>query len=126
MSNLTEFQELREKLGNELLILAHHYQRPDVVAMGDIIGDSLALSREAAKSTAKRIVFAGVRFMGETAAILAGPEQEVYMPEPKAGCPLADMAPCEDVKNAFDEIARITGIQPLIVTYVNTNSYSTI
>ena len=122
MYDQNEFQELRKKLGEDLLILAHHYQRPEVVDMGDIIGDSLALSREAANSRAKNIVFAGVRFMGETAAILAEPTQNVYMPEPRSGCPLADMAPYEDVKNAFDHIADISGSQPLIVTYVNTNS----
>ncbi len=122
MFDQTEFNNIRRKIGKDLLILAHHYQRPDVVALGDKIGDSLALSREAAESTAKYIVFAGVRFMGETAAALAGPGQSVYMPEPMAGCPLADMAPFEDVKQAFDTLTTLRGEQPLIVTYVNTNA----
>ena len=122
MFDPAEFQAIRKKLGKDLLILAHHYQRAEVVALGDIIGDSLALSREAANSDAKYIVFAGVRFMGETAAMLAGPGQEVYMPEPGAGCPLADMAPVGTVKHAFDAIGEIHGVQPLIVTYINTNT----
>lgn len=77
-------------------ILAHNYQAADVQAVADVVGDSLELARLAAASDAEVIVLAGVRFMAETAAILA-PDKTVLLPVPEAGCPMADMITAEQL-----------------------------
>ena len=119
----------RAKWGDRLLILGHHYQDSSVVALCDAVGDSLELSRIAAQSTAERIVFCGVRFMAETADILArGPVggdngRTVWLPAPKAGCPMADMATAEALESAW---ARLVAADPkaawVPVVYVNSSA----
>ncbi len=74
----------------DAVIFAHNYQRAEVQAVADVVGDSLELARRAASVAAQVIVLAGVRFMAETAAILA-PGKTVLLPRPDAGCPMADM-----------------------------------
>jgi len=115
-------REAKAALGRSLVILGHHYQRDDVIQFADFRGDSLKLSREAANSLdARYIVFCGVHFMAETAAILAQPDQVVLLPDREAGCFLADMAEREDVERAWDELGQVMDVEREVmpVTYVN-------
>ena len=98
------------------VILAHSYQRPEVQDVADVVGDSLGLSREAARTEADVIVFCGVHFMAETAAIL-NPEKRVLLPDPDAGCSLADTIDADQLR-AWK--ARFPGA--VVVTYVNTSA----
>ena len=99
------------------IILAHNYQRPEVQDVADFVGDSLELARKAASvPDASVIVFCGVHFMAETAAIL-NPEKPVVLPDIEAGCPLADMVTPRDV----EELKRQYPGAP-VVSYVNTSA----
>ncbi len=98
------------------IILAHSYQRDEVQDIADFVGDSLGLSREAAKTDAEVIVFAGVHFMAETAAIL-NPGKTVLIPDLEAGCSLADTISAADVQAWKDE-----NPDGLVVAYVNTTA----
>jgi len=104
------------KKKREAVILAHVYQPDEIQDIADFTGDSLFLSQQAAQTTAKVIVFCGVRFMAETASILS-PEKIVLLPEIKAGCPLADTAPAEKVKNKIKELP-----EAVVVSYVNSSA----
>lgn len=95
--------ELRAQLGDELLILGHHYQRDSIVMHADFLGDSFMLSQMAAESKAKYIVFCGVHFMAESADILTNEDQYVILPNLRAGCSMADMATLGEVEVAWDE-----------------------
>jgi quinolinate synthase len=109
----------KRRLGSDVLILAHHYQRDAVVAVTDQVGDSLRLAQYAAAATAPYIVFCGVHFMAETADILTGPDQAVILPELRAGCSMADMATPDELDWAWD---RLTAAEPgrvVPVTYIN-------
>jgi len=98
------------------IILAHYYQTGDIQDIADFVGDSLALSQKAASNNADIILFAGVKFMAETAKILA-PEKKVLIPDINAGCSLADSCKAEDFKKFIDDNPGRT-----IVTYVNTTA----
>ncbi len=104
------------KKKREAVILTHVYQPGEIQDIADFTGDSLFLSQQAAKTKAKVIVFCGVQFMAETAAILS-PEKIVLLPEIKAGCPLADMAPAEKVKSKIKELP-----EAVVISYVNSSA----
>lgn len=112
--------------GTDLLILAHHYQRRDIVELSHRRGDSFELARSARREVQARwVVFCGVRFMAESAAILAAPGQHVIHPDARAGCPLADMADLHEVQAAWDELEGILGGmegQVTPVTYINSSA----
>ena len=110
-------QQIRELLKqHNAVLLAHNYMRDEVQEIADITGDSLALSMEAAKTQADVIVFCGVHFMAESAAILS-PDKKVLLPRPDAGCPMADMvtpAELEALKRQHPGVP--------VVTYVNSSA----
>ena len=107
---------------DSLVVLAHHYMPDDVVALADVVGDSLALARAARTQEAQTIVFSGVRFMGETAAALCRPEQRVLMPVPGAGCFLADCADIDQIEAAWAALGEIVDVARVMpVTYVNSS-----
>jgi quinolinate synthase len=100
----------------DAVILAHNYQAPEIQDVADHVGDSLALSRLAAASPASTIVFAGVYFMAETAKILA-PGRTVLIPDPRAGCSLADSITAEQVREW-----KAAHPGAVVVAYVNTSA----
>lgn len=116
MSNKAELIDRIEELKREkgVVILAHYYCRPEVQAVADFLGDSLALSVKARDVDAQTILFAGVHFMGETAKVLS-PEKRVLIPVAEATCSLAESCPVE-------EFAAFKAQHPeaLVVSYVNT------
>jgi quinolinate synthase len=109
--------EIRELLKERnAVLLAHNYMRDEVQEIADITGDSLALSIEAAKTTADVIVFCGVHFMAESASILS-PDKKVLLPRLDAGCPMADMV---TVEGLMEMKKRFPGVP--VVTYVNSSA----
>jgi quinolinate synthase len=113
----------KARLGEELCILGHHYQRDEVVQFADFVGDSLKLSQQAAaQRRAKYIVFCGVHFMAESADILTAPEQAVILPNLAAGCAMADMADESEVATALEELAALGAGKIVPVVYVNSTA----
>ena len=112
----------REKLGESVTVLGHHYQREEIIKYVDFQGDSFLLSQEAAnRPEADYIVFCGVHFMAETACILCADHQKVILPNITAGCSMADMAPMDDVDDAWEDLQSVLGDHGGIVpvTYMN-------
>src|SRR5664279_393284 len=112
--NILEIKRLKEE--KNAIILAHYYQTGDIQDLADFVGDSLALSQKAASNSADIILFAGVKFMAETAKILA-PEKMVLLPDMNAGCSLADSCKAEDFEKFIKQNPGRT-----IVSYVNTSA----
>jgi quinolinate synthase len=122
---------VRASLGPRLLILGHHYQQDEVIAMSDLRGDSYQLSKMAAESgDCRAIAFCGVHFMAETADILAnqpsrltardGQRVTVVLPDMAAGCSMADMAAIEQVEGAWEELGEVIDTADITpVTYIN-------
>ncbi|MEN9693358.1 MAG: quinolinate synthase NadA [Actinomycetota bacterium] len=114
----------KQKLGKNVFILGHHYQRDEVIQFADVTGDSFKLAQKAADSPeSKFIVFCGVHFMAESADILTSENQQVLLPDMQAGCSMADMASAEQVDDAWKEFERI-GIASdvLPITYMNSTA----
>ena len=121
LSRQTQIEELQAEIrelarSRNAVILAHNYERPEVQDVADFVGDSLGLSREAAKTDADTIVFCGVHFMAETAAILS-PQKTVLLPDMAAGCSLAATI---DAAQLRDWKAEHPGA--VVVSYVNTTA----
>ena len=113
----------KAKLGKDLIILGHHYQRDEVVKFADFRGDSLKLSQQAAEADAKYIVFCGVHFMAESADILRRGNQIVILPDLSAGCSMADMADIGQLESCWSELATVTDTGKIIpVTYMNSTA----
>jgi quinolinate synthase len=124
-------QAVRDRFGPELLILGHHYQQDEVIALADLRGDSYGLSQHAADSRECRyITFCGVHFMAETADILANrPEKlaerdgvrvPVILPDLAAGCSMADMAAIDQIEDAWDQLGEVLDTEDITpVTYIN-------
>jgi quinolinate synthase len=111
---ISEIKRIKAK--KNAIILAHYYQTEDIQDIADFVGDSLALSQKAASNDADIILFAGVKFMAETAKILA-PEKKVLLPDMNAGCSLADSCKPEDLKKLIEANPGRT-----VVSYVNTTA----
>jgi len=115
--------EARARLGATTVILGHHYQRDEVVRFADFTGDSYKLSKTAAESDARYIVFCGVHFMAESADLLAREGQQVILPDLNAGCSMADMAEISQVEDCWDALERagLAG-ETIPVTYINSTA----
>ncbi|CEK16818.1 quinolinate synthase NadA [Chthonomonas calidirosea] len=114
----------RRCLGEELIILGHHYQRDEIIKWADFRGDSLLLSQIAGKHPeAKYFIFCGVHFMAESADILTRPDQIVILPNMNAGCSMADMANIGQVERAWEQLGTITDTSRIVpITYVNSTA----
>jgi len=114
----TDFRARVEDLKRrrKAVILAHNYQLPEVQDAADFVGDSLELSRKAAGLEAQVVIFCGVRFMAETAAVLS-PDKTIILPEPQAGCPMADMITARELR-----MWKQTYPGRPVVCYVNTSA----
>jgi quinolinate synthase len=124
-------QAVRDRFGPQLLILGHHYQQDEVIALADLRGDSYGLSQHAADSRdCRSIVFCGVHFMAETADILAnrppklaergGERIPVILPDMAAGCSMADMAAIDQIEDAWEQLGEVIDTSDITpVTYIN-------
>jgi quinolinate synthase len=115
--------EARARLGTTTLILGHHYQRDEVIRFADATGDSYKLSRIAAETDAKYIVFCGVHFMAESADVLGHAGQRVILPDLNAGCSMADMAEISQVEACWEALERLHLSDEFVpITYINSTA----
>ncbi|MEO1055403.1 MAG: quinolinate synthase NadA, partial [Actinomycetota bacterium] len=119
----SDWREQVRQLADErdAVILAHNYQVPEIQDIAHHTGDSLGLSRVAAQVEASTIVFCGVHFMAESVALLAGPEQAVWITNPKAGCTMEMLAKDHLVQPIADQLLARYGDDLLVVAYMNTS-----
>jgi quinolinate synthase len=112
----------KARLGSDVVILGHHYQRDEVIQFADFRGDSLKLSFQACQANARYIVFCGVHFMAESADILRREHQVVILPDLNAGCSMADMADIGQVEGCWDELYSLGDLRIVPVTYMNSTA----
>ncbi|MFP7366024.1 quinolinate synthase NadA [Corynebacterium callunae] len=119
-----KIRDAKATLGDRVVILGHFYQRDEIIAHADFVGDSFQLARAAkTRPEAEAIVFCGVHFMAETADLLSSPEQAVILPNLAAGCSMADMADLDSVEDCWEQLTEIYGDEVLIpVTYMNSSA----
>ncbi|MCC8072575.1 MAG: quinolinate synthase NadA [Clostridiales bacterium] len=115
---ITDIQQeiIKLKKEKDICILAHCYQNPEILEVADFVGDSFALSVEASKVSNKTVIMCGVRFMAETVKILS-PDKTVYLANPSAGCPMAEMMDKETIAQVKEKYPDYT-----VVAYINTTS----
>ena len=113
----------KEKLGDRVFVLGHHYQRDEVIQFADVTGDSFKLAQSAAaRPDAEFIVFCGVLFMAESADILTSADQTVILPDLAAGCSMADMAAIEQVDQCWEALGRVVPVEETVMPAVYVNS----
>ncbi len=113
----------RARLGSTTILLGHHYQRDEVIRFADFTGDSYKLSRIAADTDAKYIVFCGVHFMAESADVLGHEGQQVILPDLNAGCSMADMAEISQVEACWEALERLgLADETVPLTYMNSTA----
>jgi len=118
---MSEFNQIKQRIARlkdelKAIIVAHNYQRPEIQDIADFVGDSLELSRQCTEVDAQTIVFCGVRFMAETAAII-NPGRTVLLPEGDAGCPLANTITADELKGWKQRYPKAS-----VVCYVNSSA----
>ena len=113
----------KDRLGEDVVILGHHYQRDEVIKFADFRGDSLKLSFQASEAYARYIVFCGVHFMAESADILRREHQIVVLPDLNAGCSMADMADIGQVEACWNEVSSVVDARKIVpVSYMNSTA----
>jgi quinolinate synthase len=112
----------KARLGSDVVILGHHYQRDEVVKFADFRGDSLKLAYQASEAAGRYIVFCGVHFMAESADILRRAHQAVILPDLNAGCSMADMADIGQVEACWSELSSLGDLKVVPVTYMNSTA----
>src|SRR6202166_3812703 len=112
----------KAQLGQDVVILGHHYQRDEVIKFADFRGDSLKLSYQAAEADGRYIVFCGVHFMAESADILRREHQAVILPDLNAGCSMADMADIGQVEACWSELSSVGVLKVIPITYMNSTA----
>ncbi|MDR1013211.1 MAG: quinolinate synthase NadA [Lactobacillales bacterium] len=122
--NLKEIiRKQKAKLGQRLVLLAHHYQKDDIVELADEVGDSLELAKKVQNyELAETIIFCGVHFMAETADMLTDKKQKILLPDIAAGCSMADMANANQLKIAWNKLKALFGDTILPITYINSTA----
>ena len=115
--------EARARLGATTILLGHHYQRDEVIRFADYTGDSYKLSKIAAETNARYIVFCGVHFMAESADVLGRAGQQVILPDLNAGCSMADMAEISQVEDCWEALERCALADETVpITYMNSTA----
>ena len=115
--------QARAKLGASTVLLGHHYQRDEVIRFADFTGDSYKLSKAAAETDARYLVFCGVHFMAESADILGRDSQQVILPDLNAGCSMADMAEISQVEDCWEVLERLgLAADTIPITYMNSTA----